>query len=64
MANGGAVEGIIPPEPLGESPLFPISLRKLIEKTKPVERMLTGSRDQLHHWEVHRKGPDGFWRLP
>lgn len=25
MAKGGAVEGIIPPEPLGESPPFPMS---------------------------------------
>lgn len=29
MPKGGAVEGIIPPEPLGVSPPFPISLYPL-----------------------------------
>ena len=29
MAKGGAVEGIIPPDPSGESPPFPISLFKV-----------------------------------
>ena len=30
MAKGGAVEGIIPPDPLGESPPFPIKLKQYV----------------------------------
>jgi hypothetical protein len=53
MAKGGAVDGTIPPEPLGESPPLPMSLRwgvhydALLEQDEEDTHGLTRSTAQL-----------------